>query len=268
MKRSMLLAAFLTAATTLPAVAQAPGVARRIFTFLDHRLTVEVLADAPGTLQIVRGEPGTINVAANVPGGIPAFALGGRDGDALRLTAVGGEKADFVVVVPEDAYVRVRLPNSKGGEVGSTRPAGTFTWPGHAAEAVTGAMAAPPAGPMVAHSAAAAPRSLSVPRLTTVRTVRVRIAPGAFEIGGNSAMSVVGGSNDNVEVHTGNRPEDVILSVPQTTRDFTLKLGGQVALVMRANQITSYCEPVTEQTLQGGVRWFTFSPEAGRLSCR
>jgi hypothetical protein len=271
MKYSRFLAVLLTFAAVAPARAQERGVARRLFTFLDTKVTVEVLADAPGTLQIVRGEPGQIDVAARVPGGVSAFALGGRSGDNLRLTALGGESAEFIVVVPEDVYLRVRLPNNKAGELGSTRPAGTFTWTGTVAAEGVGAepIALPtPSGPVIAHAAPRAPRVLNVSRLNAVRTITLRVQPGLFEVGGNRYMTVVTGSNSNVEVRTGDESEEVIISIPADTRDFTLKLGGRTALVVRGAEISTYCEPVTDQFLGGGRRWFTFAPEAGRLTCR
>lgn len=271
MKYSSFLTVLLTFVAVLPAGAQERGVARRLFTYLDTKVTVEVLADAPGTLQIVRGEPGQIDVAARVPGGVSAFALGGRAGDNLRLTALGGERAEFIVVVPEDVSLRVRLPNNKAGELGSTRPAGTFTWLGTAATDAQGSepIALPrPSGPVVAHTAPRAPRMLNVSRLNAVRTVTLRVESGLFEVGGNRYMSVVNGDSENVEVRTGDESEQVFISIPADTRDFTLKLGGRTALVVRGAEISTYCEPVTEQLLGAGRRWFTFAPEAGRLTCR
>lgn len=271
MKYSRFLAILLVFVAVVPADAQERGVARRLFTFLDTKVTVEVLADAPGTLQVVRGEPGRIDVAARVPGGISAVALGGRAGDNLRLTALGGETAEFIVVVPEDVYLRIRLPNNKAGELGSTRPAGSFKWTG--TPAADAALLEPnalptPSGPVVAHTAPHAPRVLNVSRLNAVRTITLRIEPGMFEVGGNRYMSVINGSSQNVEVRTGDESEQVIISIPADTRDFTLKLGGRTALVVRGREISTYCEPVTDQYLNAGRRWFTFAPEAGRLHCR
>jgi hypothetical protein len=274
MRYSALLAGFLVVATAVPATAQDPGVSHRAFTFLDNTLTVEVIASAPGTLQIVRGEAGIVNVAAHVAGGISTAALGGREENALRLTAVGGDKASFIVEVPEDAHVRVKLPNKKGSEIGATRPGGTFTWPSPEQTTnanVTGVSASksrPASGPLVAYSSSTAPIVLSIPTLTTVRTVRVRIADADFEVGGNQPMGVSRANAQYVEVATGSAPEDLVMTIPSSTRDFSLRLGGQTALVVRGTEVLAYCEPVTEQKLPGGVRWFTFSPEAGRLSCK
>lgn len=290
MRYSTLLSALLTVVFVSPLVAQEREVQRRMFTFLDRQVTVEVMTDIPGTLRIVRGEPGVIDVAARVPGGVSAAALGGRAGDNLRLTAVGGEQAEFIVVVPEEVYLRIRLPDNKTGDLGSTRPGGTFTWPAGGdtptgfdnrstrrasngvylnGGAVNGtAMPAPPSGPLVAHAAERAPRVLDVSKLNAVRTVTLRVEPGLFEVGGNRHMMVVPGNPNVVEVRTGDASEDVIIAIPTETREFTLKLGGRTALVVRGTEISTYCEPLTEQDLGGGRHWFTFAPEAGRLMCR
>lgn len=266
MKYSTLMLSLLLAAAA-PAAAQERGASHRQFTFLDTDLTIEVLTDLPGTLQVVRGEPGVVDVAGKVPGGLSAAALGGREGDHLRLSAAGGSHADFIVVIPEDVYLRVNLPNQKSGELGG-RPAATFTWDGTGTLTSNPApLMMEPAEPVVAYSTAEAPRMLLIPRLTTVRTISVRLGSSSFEVAGNHYMSVRGGRSDNVEIRTGNDPEELVISVPAGTRDFTLQLAGQRALVLRGPEVTAYCEPVTEQVMEAGVRWFTFAPEAGRLRC-
>src|SRR5688572_1580681 len=127
--KSILCASILMLAAAAPAAAQEYGVNRRLFTFLDNEVTVEVTAQTEGTMHVVRGGPGRLEVSARVDGGMSTFALGGRDGTTLRLTAVGGGNASFIVVVPEDTYLRVHLPNKKSGNISATRPGGTFTWP-------------------------------------------------------------------------------------------------------------------------------------------
>lgn len=270
MRYEVLLATALTLLAAASAGAQERGVSRRLFTFLDNDVTVEVMADAPGTLQIVRGEPGVIEAAARVPGGFSTFALGGRDGDKLRLTAVGGERAEFIVVVPEEAYVRVRLPNHKKGSLGSTRSGGTFNW----GDARISSAPAPatfnvaPSGPTMAYSGQYAPRTMSIPVLNAVRSVSVRFGTSTFQVGGDHYMSVSNGSYQSIEVRTGTEADNLIITVPAETRDFTLKLGGRTAMIVRGFEITTYCEPVTEQIMDESRRWFTFAPEMGRLRCR
>lgn len=256
-------------ASAAPANAQGRDVSRRAFNFYDDDVTIEVQADAPGTLHVVRGEYGRLEAVGRVPGGLSTFALGGRSSDRLRLTAVGGDKADFIVVVPEDAFVRVLLPNRKSGALSTSRSGAAYTWGGAVAQTGAGAalLALRPSGPVIAHSTPYAPATLSIPKITTVRSIRVRIQGSAFEVGGDHHMSVVNGGGSNVEVRTGNEPEQLVVNVPADTRNFTLRLGGRTALVIRDLEVWSYCEPVIEQTMPG-ARWFTYSPESGRLTCR
>lgn len=268
MKHSLLLAGTLSMLTALPAAAQERGVSRRAFTFLENNVTVEITADVPGTLQIVRGQEGIIDVAARVPGGLSSFALGGQYSDKLRLTAVGGRSAEFIVVVPEQTYVRIRLPNRKAGELGSTRPGGTFRWGEGAVRTASAPYPATPSGPTVAYSAERAPRTVSVPVLNSVRSVSVRVGTPGFTVAGNHYMNVGGAQSNSLEIRVGSAVEDLVIGVPQETRDFTLKLGGRTALVVHGFDVATSCQPVTEQTLQEGAHWFTFSPEMGRLSCK
>lgn len=270
MKYSAIVAGIVAVVAAMPASAQERGVNRRSFTFLDDQVTVEVEADMAGTVQVIRGEPGLIEVSGRAPGGMTAFALGGREGNTLRLTAAGGERVDFIVVVPEDTYLRVRLPNSKAGELNSRRRKGSFAWPAIQLTGGARARIAPPAPGRIttAHTAPAAPRVLNVPRLNSTRTVTVRIEPGVFSVAGDQWMSVQNGSSTTLEIATGSQPENLEIGVPLDTRDFTLKLGGRTALVIRGIEVTSYCEPVTVQEFAGGARRFTFAPEMGRLTCR
>ena len=166
MKSSIFLASALILSAAAPAAAQEWEVNRRFFTFLDNEVTVEVSAESGGRLHVIRGEEGRIEVSARVDGGMSSFALGGRDGSTLRITAVGGEHAEVILVVPEDTYLRVMLPNSRRGEIASSRPSGTFVWPGpDGAEPSAARMAPAPMDPATAHISDEAPRVLDVPRL-------------------------------------------------------------------------------------------------------
>jgi hypothetical protein len=251
------------------AQAQEYELTRRQFNFFDNSLTVEIVADMPGQLQVVRGEPGRIEVAARVPGGVPAFALGGRGGDQLRLTAIGGDHADFVLVIPEDAVVRVKLPDRHSHQVRSLQRNGHYTW----GDVSTGRASAPspvpvPSRPTTVYSDDMAPRTLHVPRLNAVRTVSVRFEGSSFKVDGTQFMSVQPGDPTSVEVRTSDQVQDVIVTVPLGTSAFTLRLGGKLAMNVVGGEIRMYCEPVTEQELSGGRRWYTFAPEMGRMTCR
>jgi hypothetical protein len=272
-KSALLLAAVVFSGTS--ANAQERGLSRRQFNFWDNSLTVEIVADMPGQLQIVRGEPGKIDVAGRVPGGIPAFALGGREYDHLRLTALGGDHADFVVVVPEDAMVRVTLPDRHSHQVGSMQRGGNYTWGD--SEKGSGVQESQPAAlagttatrePVTAYSDVMAPRTLHVTPLNAVRTVSIRFEGESFTVGGNRYMSVQKGDPTNIEVRTGEQAQDLIVTVPLGTSAFTLKLGGKMAMQVAGAEIRVFCDPVTEQDLGAGRRWYTFAPDMGRLICR
>jgi hypothetical protein len=277
MKRSaVVLAAVLFSTTT--AFAQEYELTRRSIPFFDNKLTIEVIADMAGELQIVRGEQGMIEVAARVPGGVPAFALGGRESDRLRLTAIGGEAASFVVIVPEDAMVRVLLPGESAHQVGSLQKTGRYSWDAETTKGSGGASsvkatsavatAAVSTSPVLAYSNPLVPRNVNVPRLNSVRTVSVRFEGTTFNVAGTQAMSVANGDPSNIEIRTGSDVQDVVVTLPVGTSDFGLKLGGKAAMQVVGGEIRVYCEPLTEQELGAGRRWFTFTPEMGRLTCR
>ena len=249
--------------------AQELVVARREFPFFDNHLTIEVETLLPGQLQVVRGEPGRIEAAGNVHGGIASFALGGHEGDRLRATALGGERVDFVIIVPEDATVRVRLPDRNTHQVTTMSSGGTYSWKGAEVEKPTTviAMPAPPTS-TVAYSNAAPPRVLNVANLNSVRRVNVRFEGSTFSVAGTQWMSVQSGNTSHVEVRPGDDLQDVTIQVPLGTRSFELRLGGRLALTMHGGEIRPYCEPVTETELSEGRRWYTFTTNAGRLTCR
>ena len=270
MKFIPLLAGVALLASSASLSAQERGVARREFPFFDHHLTIEVDAEIPGKLQVVRGEIGRIEAAGRVPGGIATFALGGREGDRLRVSALGGEEASFVVVVPEDASVRVRLPNRDAHHVNTLSSGGTYSWQGKQSSmrpAASIAMPAPPSS-TVAYSNIVAPRILNVAKLTSLRMVNIRFEGPTFQVAGTQWMSVKSGTPNHVEVQPGDDVQDITVSVPLGTRSFELRLAGRMALQMNGGEIRVYCEPVTEQSFGEGRRWFTFTPSAGRLACR
>ncbi len=272
---AVIVAAVLFSATN--AVAQEYEITRRSIPFFDNKLTIEVVADVPGELQVVRGEQGMIEVAARVDGGIPSFALGGRESDKLRLTALGGDAANFVVVVPEDAMVRVLLPGEVGHQVGTTQKQGRYNWGGEGKKSsearvpgstTTAVMPVAAMQPMLAYSNPLVPRQVSVPRLNAVRTVSVRFEGTTFNVAGTQAMNLTDGDPAHIEIRTGNDVQDLVVTLPLGTSDFGLNLGGKNAMRVVGGEIRIYCEPLTEQDLGAGRRWYTFTPEMGRLSCR
>lgn len=86
---------------------------RQSYTFLGNRLEIRVEGVPSGSLRVVRGGAGVLEVAGRAAEGI-AGAARERDGsEVLTLTAVGAERAVFLVVVPSDAIVRLRLPGEE-----------------------------------------------------------------------------------------------------------------------------------------------------------
>ena len=101
----------------------------RTYTFLGDRLSVRIDGTVPGTLRVIRGEHGRIEVAGRVRHGLAGFGLSSRNGHVLHLTAVGGEHADYILVVPDAVRVEIRLPGKSVAEVvGAFQDAASFRW--------------------------------------------------------------------------------------------------------------------------------------------
>lgn len=94
------------------ASAQEREVLRRTFTFIENDLTVEIDAEAPGELQIARGGLGRVDVAARAAEGFAGLGLAGGSADRLVLTAMGAERVQYLVLVPAEVRVKVRIPGS------------------------------------------------------------------------------------------------------------------------------------------------------------
>lgn len=102
---------------------------RRVFTFVHPALTIDVLGEAPGMLRLIRGQLGQIEVTARALGGFAGSGLAGRAGDRLELTAIGAERVEYLVVVPAEVHVRVRLPDRRAAETfGTLERSATFSW--------------------------------------------------------------------------------------------------------------------------------------------
>lgn len=128
---TIVLPATFTAALPATAAAQTQDTEtiRRTYTFLGDRLSVRVDGAVPGTLRVIRGESGRIEVAGRVRHGLAGFGLSSRNGHVLHLTAVGGEHADYILVVPDAVRVEIRLPGKSVAEVvGAFQDAASFRW--------------------------------------------------------------------------------------------------------------------------------------------
>jgi hypothetical protein len=264
--------------------AQELDVTRKRYTFLDNRLDIAVLADAPGVLQVVRGQRGLVEVAARSRDGFAAFALGGNTTRELRLTAVGSEAVNYLVVVPERVYIRVLLPEGRSMTLGPTQAVGTWEWgtlpPRSAPAGAPGGAPPTPSSPVpsagdaelggmyTVHRDTWAPQVIDVPNLDAVRTISLRFEGGEFRVAASRPLAVQPGSRSHMELRLDGEPVDVVIYVPRGRADFALRSGGQTLARMAADQPTALCgnvvvhAPSTEQTR------LTFYPQAGRLDCR
>jgi len=259
-------------ATALPASAQL-DVARRSFIFLDTNLTIEVVSENAGALRVLRGEAGIVEVAGRAPGGFPAFALGGREGDNLQLTSIGAADADFVVIVPEDVRVKIRLPKSSKIETAG-RPSATYKWSvgedvrkdSPPSDAGAANRAAPStSGMFLSHYSRAVPVSFSVPDANNLGNLEVRFDGSDFRLSTSRAVSMNPGRNDTIELRAVNPGLNAVISLPTDARDFKLVLSGKLALEVRGGEIGVYCDQL--QRAADAPRVYSFSP-AGELSCR
>jgi hypothetical protein len=276
MVRSGLAALALLAAAALPVAAQR-DISQRWYTFLERNLTIEVVSENTGTLRILRGQPGLLEVTGQSQQGFAGFALGGRQEDELRLTAVGGQSADYLVVVPEDVRIRVRLPDRKHVEVPSARPGATYSWgrdgapdtPDRSpAPARENALSGPTAETMfLSHFSRAVPRSFSVADLGNFDRLDVRFGGNDFRLSTSRAVSVDPGRNDTIELRAVQPGLSAVISLPVDTRDFRLVLGGKLALEVVSGEIRSYCDQIEMQASGIGTRTYSYVP-GGELVCR
>lgn len=118
-----------------------PWVERGSFTLTGTDLTIQVDAEAPGTLVVLRGQSSRVQVRARADGGLAGFALPDRGRARLQLSGVGTDGLTYLVVVPPRARVIVRLPDRELPEgLRTLQDSRTFRW--EAAEA-----GAPPPAP-------------------------------------------------------------------------------------------------------------------------
>ena len=247
---------------------RAQEVTRQAYAFVNNDLTIEVVADVPGRLRLARGQPGLLEVAARAADGIAAFGLGGEDRSRLRLTAVGAEQVEYVVIVPEEVRVRVQLPDRPVNEVFSTFDAAAeYAW--------RSAPAASPPPPSPAGNAPAeegyvapsTPAGVAIDRIEGLRTVTVRWEGARFGVKANRPFELAGGTAGVLQIRPGGTPLDLVVYLPRDAAEFVLWVGGQPALRVSGGQAAVLCSPVVDQTLDAGRRWFTFTLERGRLTC-
>lgn len=254
-----------------PVAGQERQVARRQYTFLDNTLTIDVLSEASGVLRVLRGEPGLVEVAARAPKGFPAFAMGGREGHDLRLTAMGAERVDFLVVVPEDVRVRIRLPDRRHVEIASSsRPAATYSWgPNPPSTGEAPAVALPPPGGMyLSYYSESVPRVFSIRDVAGVQRLEVRFEGTDFRVSTSRPVTIDAGRSDAIDFRAGQPPMNLVLTLPGDAADFRLVVGGKTAVEARSGEVRTFCERFISQRTQDGRRWYTFVASGDRLICQ
>ena len=271
------LARLITAAVALaaaPAVhAQEWDVTRRSYTFLDDRLIINVIADASGELQVVRGELGRVEVAARSNDGFPGFGIGGDITRELRLTAVGADRVQFLVVVPEHVRVTVRVPGGGETTLASRAQSGRYTWQPPGAELAGPAPNAPmlptlPGGLYLVHMTRFAPTVVDVPDLTAVRSIAVRFEGVEFRVAASRPLALSPGSGERLELRVGGEPLDLVFFVPRATASFQLRSGPVRLIETVAGQPRALCGGAVIQKPTPSQDWLTLYPEQGRVICR
>jgi hypothetical protein len=280
----------LTAATVFLACgasmsAAQEDVVRRSYPFLADDIRIEVQTPLGGSIQLLRGGRATIEVAARVPAGIAAFGLGDRTTEVLRLTATGSGNADFILTVPERVSVTLWLPGGADPVSIGLAPADVQRWsaqggapapqPGASAIRIGSAPDTPAPATALGRPATTptyvserAPQVVSIPDVTNVRNLSVRIEGDDFRVGSSVPLRTVPGNAERLEIRTGGPPLDIVLQLPADVAGFMLKVGTEVAFAVSDGEARALCSPVVAQDVYGGGRRFDFTPRDGRLLCQ
>lgn len=250
--RRILITAAAAAAPALatPAAAQ-QDVMRDAFGFFGSALDVRIESEAPGRVRIMRGQRSRIEVAGRAPNGFTSAALGGHGVRRLTLTALGGDRVDFIVVVPEDVRVRVYRPGTDGSELfGALSETATYRWETPEIRASIETMR--PSGGF-----ATAPRALDIRAAHRLDRLTLRIGASAFSLSPRLPLATSGAAAV-LDARTG---DDVAIDVPADAR-FSLSLDGVEAVIVDNGAVRILCESVLSQTLPDGTRWLTLTPVA------
>jgi hypothetical protein len=269
----------------LPAAADAQrDVTRRSYTFLEDRLVIEVLAEAPGELQVVRGQRGRVEVAARSSDGFAGFGLGGDFTRHLRLTAVGSDAVQYLVVVPEHVAVSVVLPRGGTAHVPNRDGLASYRWgedAGRADEIRSDDAAAAPimavepivpttsAGLYVVHSGRGrVPSLVDVPELASVRSMSVRVEGDDFRVAATRPLALTPGDAGHMVIRVDGEPLDLVLFVPRGSSGFELRSGSRRIADVAFGRPRSYCGNTVVQQPTPHQDWLTVFPTDGSVSCR
>lgn len=269
MKNTLVSVLALLAAGPAVVRAQEFDVSRRSYSFLDERLLVLVETEVPGTLRVVRGGRGQVEVAGRAREGFVGFGLGGEPTRQLRLTSVGGENVEYLVVVPERVRLTVQLPDRTGSDVAPRQQSAVFRW-GASTNTDTGSLMLPTHGSMyMVHSSTWAPAFVDIPDLAAVRSISVRFEPGDFRIASSRPLSLAqGSSRAGITLRVSGDPTALVIHVPTSAAPFTVRAAGRTIVSSAGGRPGSDCSGVAVQQPTRAQIWFNFYPQRGRIDCR
>jgi len=104
----------------------------RMFAYLEPRVRVEIVGQAPGTIQLLRGEDGVLQVTASAPAdeALPAVARSANDEITLLSTSNG--PVHYIVVVPRSATVTVARAGHPAVAFVTLDHSASWSWPASA----------------------------------------------------------------------------------------------------------------------------------------
>lgn len=278
------------------ASAQDLEVTRRSYPFLEKALEVAVVTEVPGEVEVVRGSRGRLEVSARSTDGFPGFALGGHLTPRLRLTAVGSNSVQYLVVVPEHVNVRIQLPDGTSASLPSGAPSAAYSWGGPPvrglmngrapamngrAPAMNGRssdldmyaleQAAAPTGNghglYIVHATPILPTVVDVPDLASVRSLSVRFEGENFRVAASRPLKVEPGDAARLELRIAGDPLDLVLYAPRDAGPFSIRAAGSRIAQSAAGDPVALCGNVIVQRPSDHQVWLTFRPQSGRLDC-
>jgi hypothetical protein len=271
----------LVLAAALPGAADAQrDVTRRAYTFLDDRLVVAVHAEAPGELHVVRGQRGRVEVAARSRDGFAGFGLGGDFTRQLRLTAVGAETVQYLVVVPEHVHVSVLLPRGGTAHGADRDGVATYRWGEDAAgremrsdtdadRDILPIMPTTAGGLYVVHSARGRiPSLVDVPDLASIRSISIRVEGDDFRVAATRPLALTSGDARHMVIRVNGEPLGLVIFVPRGSSGFLLRSGNQRIADVSAGRPRSYCGSTVLQQPTPHQDWLTVFPADGSMQCR
>ncbi len=247
--------------------AQEHAVTRQTYPFYTDRLDVEVLATSAGRLQIIRGGLGRVEVAAYAANGVAAFGLSDEP-HVLRLTALGAAGADYVIVVPDNTSVSVRLPGQRGFQPSARYGSKTYRW-NASVEAAAPDVVVPQhtldGRFFVVTTRVDAPARVRLLDVEHIRSVEVRLEGTEFRIASSRLLRHAAGSASTIDIDPAGDAVDVVIQVPSYTEAFDLRMGTQSIVLIKNGKLSELCRPVVRQEV-GGYTRLTYRPARG-VSC-